>query len=52
MAITGTIISLIFIALVAFLLVKKFNAQAVLLFCGLLMMSIAMILGFALPDLK
>jgi DcuC family C4-dicarboxylate transporter len=52
MAIVGSIISLIFIALVAFLLVKKFNAQAVLLFSGLLMMAIAMILGFALPGLK
>lgn len=52
MAVAGTIISLIFIALVAFLLVKKFNAQAVLLFSGLLMMAIALILGFALPGLK
>ncbi len=52
MAIVGSIISLIFIALVAILLVKKFNAQAVLLFSGLLMMAIAMLLGFALPGLK
>lgn len=52
MAVAGTIISLIFIALVAFLLVEKFNAQAVLLFSGLLMMAIALILGFALPGLK
>jgi DcuC family C4-dicarboxylate transporter len=52
MTIAGTIISLLFIALVAFLLVRKFNAQAVLLFSGLLMMAIAMTLGFSLPGLK
>jgi len=52
MLVFGTIISLIFIALVALLLVKKYNAQAVLLFSGLLMMAIAMILGFSLPGLK
>lgn len=52
MALAGSIISLLFIGLVAFLLVKKFNAQAVLLFSGLLMMAIALLLGFGLPGLK
>lgn len=52
MTLVGTFISLLFIAIVAFLLYKKFNAQAVLLFSGLLMMAFALILGFTLPDLK
>jgi len=52
MAIVGTSISLVFIVLVAYLLIQKFNAQAVLLFSGLLMIAIALILGFSLPGLK
>jgi len=52
MPILGSFISLLFIVLVALLLVKKYNAQAVLLFSGLLMMALAMILGFSLPGLK
>jgi len=52
MEVIGTIISLIFIVIVAFLLYKKYNAQAVLLFSGLVMMAIALILGFKLPGLK
>ena len=52
MVIIGTIISLLFITLVAFLLTKKYNAQAVLLFSGLFMMSFALLLGFGLPGLK
>jgi len=52
MLITGTIISLLFIALVAYLLYNKYNPQAVLLFSGLLMMAFAELAGFSLPDLK
>jgi C4-dicarboxylate transporter len=45
MLITGTVISLIFIAIAAWLLLKKHNAQAVLLVIGLMMLVVAMILG-------
>jgi len=52
MALIGSIISIIFIVIVAYLLVKKFNSQAVLLLSGLFMMAIALVLGFSVPDLK
>jgi DcuC family C4-dicarboxylate transporter len=52
MIITGAIISIVFIIVVAYLLTKKYNAQAVLLFCGLIMMAISLVLGFQLNDLK
>jgi DcuC family C4-dicarboxylate transporter len=52
MIIGGAIISIIFIVVVAYLLTKKYNAQAVLLFGGLTMMSIALLLGFQINDLK
>jgi len=52
MQVIGTIISLIFIVIVAFLLYKKYNAQAVLLFSGLFMMAFALLFGFGLPGLK
>jgi DcuC family C4-dicarboxylate transporter len=48
----GPIISLLFIALVAWLLYKKFNPQAVLLISGLLMMSFALLLGLGLSGIK
>ncbi|MCL2416490.1 MAG: C4-dicarboxylate transporter DcuC [Bacteroidales bacterium] len=45
MLVTGTVISLIFIAIAAWLLLKKYNPQAVLLVIGLTMLVVAMILG-------
>ena len=47
----GIVLSLQFIILVAYLLFKKYNPQAVLLFSGLLMMALAMGIGFPLPGL-
>lgn len=52
MVIYGSIIALIFIIIVAKLLVSKYNAQAVLLFSGLIMLFIALILGFELPAIE
>jgi len=52
MILTGTIVSVLFIAIVAYLFYNKYNPQAVLLFSGLLMMAFAEIAGFGLPDLK
>jgi len=52
MQLAGTILSLLFIAIVAFLLYKKYNAQAVLLITGLVMMAFALMMGFKLPGLK
>lgn len=52
MILSGTILSILFIAIVAYLFYKKYNPQAVLLFSGLLMMAFAEIAGFSLPDLK
>jgi len=52
MLIVGPIISILFIAVVAYLLFKNYNSQAVLLISGLLMMAIALIIGYALPELK
>jgi C4-dicarboxylate transporter, DcuC family len=43
---------LIFIAIVAYLLYKKYNPQAVLLFSGLLMIGLAMVFGMHAPKLK
>lgn len=51
MTIVGILLSLQFIILVAYLLFKKYNPQAVLLFSGLIMMALAMIIGFPLPGL-
>jgi DcuC family C4-dicarboxylate transporter len=52
MLIVGAIISLHFIALVAFLLYKKYNPQAVLLFTGLFMIVIALLLGLELQGIE
>lgn len=48
----GSIISLIFIIIVAKLLILKFNPQAVLLFSGIIMLFAALLLGFNLPVLE
>ena len=48
----GALISIQFIALTAYWLVKKYHAQAVLLFSGLTMLTLALILGFDIPELK
>lgn len=48
----GLAISVIFIVVVARLLLKKFHPHAILLIAGLLMMVIAGILNYSLPDLK
>lgn len=47
----GTIIAIQFIALTAYWLFKKYHAQAVLLFSGLAMLTIALLLGFEIPEL-
>lgn len=52
MILFGTILSIVFIAIVAYLFYNKYNPQAVLLFSGLLMMAFAELAGFGLPDLK
>jgi len=52
MYIAGIIFSLIFIFIVAVLLYRKFNPQAVLLISGLLMMAVALALGMDMPKLK
>lgn len=51
MKIVGIILSIQFIALVAYLLYKKYNSQAVLLFSGLGMMTLGLALGFPIPGL-
>ena len=48
----GALISIQFIALTAYWLFKKYHAQAVLLFSGLAMLTLALILGFDIPELK
>lgn len=48
----GVIISLFFVVIVAKLLLKKFNPHAVLLISGLLMLIIAQVLKYQLPQLK
>ena len=42
----GLVISILFIAVTAYLLVKKFNPQAVLLFAGILMIIVASLLNY------
>jgi len=51
MILTGIIVSIVFIAIVAFLLYKKYNPQAVLLFSGLLMMAIAILAGTGFQEI-
>lgn len=51
MQIVGILLSLQFIILVAYLLYKKYNPQAVLLFSGLGMMALALAIGNPLPEL-
>ncbi|MEN2489355.1 C4-dicarboxylate transporter DcuC [Flavobacterium sp. B11] len=46
MNVLGLVVSILFIAVTAYLLVKKFNPQAVLLFAGILMMVMATLLSF------
>ena len=48
----GALISIQFIALTAYWLFKKYHAQAVLLFSGLAMLTLALLLGFDIPELK
>lgn len=48
----GALISIQFIVLTAYWLFKKYHAQAVLLFSGLAMLTIALLLGFDIPELK
>jgi DcuC family C4-dicarboxylate transporter len=48
----GPLISLVFIGIVIWLLVKKYNANAVLLVAGLAMMLVALFLDLRLPKLK
>ena len=48
----GPIISLLFVAVTARLLLKKYNPHAVLLISGLSMLLIAQLFGFKLPELK
>ena len=52
MLIVGTILSVQVIAVVAFLLYKKYNPQAVLIMSGLLMMALAIFLGFDIQSIK
>ncbi len=51
MYIIGILLSIQFIAIVAYLLFKKYNPQAVLLFSGVFMLALAMIIGFNMPAL-
>ena len=48
----GAIISLVFIFFTARLLLKKYNPHAILLVSGLLMLVIAQVLNYNLPELK
>ncbi|MEM6262735.1 MAG: C4-dicarboxylate transporter DcuC [Bacteroidota bacterium] len=52
MTFLGPIISLVFVIVVAWLLLKKYYPHAVLLIAGLAMMVIAMALDFQMPALK
>jgi DcuC family C4-dicarboxylate transporter len=52
MSYLGSIISLIFIVIAGRLLLKKYNPHAVLLVSGLLMIVIAQLLDYKLPQLK
>ena len=48
---TGLLFSMLFIAATAYLLVKKYNPQAVLLFMGLIMIAVAGMSAFNVPGL-
>ena len=48
----GVYIALVFIVIVARLLLKKHNPHAILLVSGLLMLCIAFLLNYSLPELK
>ncbi|HTQ26537.1 MAG TPA: hypothetical protein VMI35_00340, partial [Puia sp.] len=52
MAYTGFILSFAWTGLVAWLLIKKYNPQAVLLFTGMLMLLMAELLGYATPPMS
>lgn len=52
MLIVGTILCVQFIVVVAILLYKKYNPQAVLLISGVLMMALALLIGFDLPEIS
>ncbi len=52
MVIVGSIISIIFIVIVAKLLLKKIYAHAVLLFSGIFMLCISYFLGFEMPFIE
>lgn len=48
----GPLISLLFVALAAYLLTKKYNPQASLLLTGMSMLLVAPLLGLAFPELQ
>lgn len=48
----GPLISLLFVALAAYLLTKKYNPQASLLLTGMAMLLVAPLLGLAFPELQ
>lgn len=50
--IIGPIISLLFVGVTARLLVKKYNPHAVLLFSGMLMLLLALLLNYEMPQLS
>ncbi|MDF1572480.1 MAG: C4-dicarboxylate transporter DcuC [Bacteroidales bacterium] len=52
MQIVGIILAVQFTIVTAYLLFRKYNPQAVLLFSGLLMLALALIIGFPIPDLQ
>ena len=52
MILTGSLIAIFIIIIVAKLLISKYNAQAVLLFSGLFMLLLAFLFGFELPVLE
>src|SRR5215469_15967044 len=52
MTLLGSLIATAFICIVAYLLFKKYNPHAILLFSGLIMLFIARALNFTMPPLK
>src|SRR5215472_2292440 len=52
MNIAGLLLSIAFIAMTAWLLVRKYNPQAVLLFMGLIMLVVAGLFSFKVPALE
>ncbi|KXX72576.1 C4-dicarboxylate transporter DcuC [Flammeovirga sp. SJP92] len=52
MTILSVVITIVMIGIVAYLLTKKYNPQAVLLFSGLIMMAVALLMGYDLPEMK